>query len=229
MTKEEKLILKQSSVLLMEDSEDLRNKFVRLLSLFVGEVYEASNGLEGIEVFKKHSPSIIITDIETPEMNGLDFIKIIRIENKKIPIIITSAYSHKEYLLEAIKMSLVEYLIKPIELDDLTKALASAAKTISEYTLSERIIIDKFEYCPKNKELLVNGKTIRLSKTEGALLDLLILNRGSLVDKNLIEDTIYPNKYMSDTAIKNVVFKLRKKIGTDIIKTIDKLGYKIEK
>lgn len=229
MTKENKAILKVSSILLVEDDVELRNKFTRLLSLYVDTIYVASNGLEGLKLYEKHNPSIIITDIETPQMNGLEFIKIIRQKNMSIPIIITTAYSNKEYLLDAIKLLLVDYLVKPIDFDFLNKALNTAVNQLSKHTLKSKITINGLTYDFKNKEASFLNTTVRLSKTESALLELLILHRGNLVCKNTIEEKIYPNKYMSDTAIKNVVFKLRKKIGLDIIVTVDKIGYKIEK
>lgn len=229
MTKEHRAILKQATLLLIEDNVEFRTKFVRLLSLYVGTIYEASDGAEGLELYRKHTPSFIITDVEMSYVSGIELVQEIRKEDILTPIIITSAYSNKEYLLEAIKISLVDYLIKPIDQDGIHNALERVAIILQKNILTDKIMIENITYCAKNKEVTVNCQKIRLSKSEAILLELLILNRGNLVDKHMIEDKIYPNRYMSDTAIKNVVFKLRKKIGFDIIKTVDKTGYKIEK
>lgn len=228
MNKECKNILKSSSILLVEDNIQLREKFCRLLSLYVECIYETDNGVDALKVYAKNKPSIIITDIEMPQMDGLEFIKIIRQENSKIPIIVTSAYSNREYLLESIKLFLVDYLIKPIKHDDLMVALESSAKILQEDVLSNNINIKGCNYDSKNKQIIVDGINCRLTNSEMALIELLILNRGNLVTKIMCEDKIYSKKEMSDSALKNIVFKLRKKIGRDIITTVDKLGYMIE-
>ena len=75
MNKESRRILKSSSVLLIEDDGRVREKFNRLLSAYVNKVYEASNAETAFEIYNNNKPCFIITDIEMPDINGLDFIK----------------------------------------------------------------------------------------------------------------------------------------------------------
>ncbi len=62
------------------------------------EIYEASDGVEALDIYKSNKIDMIMTDIEMPNMNGLSLCKEIRITDKKIPIIITTAYTSTEYL-----------------------------------------------------------------------------------------------------------------------------------
>lgn len=228
MTKENKLVLKSSSVLIVEDNPELRAKFFQHLSYFVGKIFQASNGLEGLKLYEENKPSFIITDIEMPEMDGLEFINTIRKKDSQIPIIIATAYSNKEYLFSAIKLQLIEYLVKPIQLDLFIQALESVALSLEKNRLSLPIYFENAVYDPLHKTFTKNGSEVLLTKSEMKLIEILISYKGHLVTKNMIEDKMYIFKEMSDTALKNIVFKLRKKIGSDIIKTVEKLGYMIE-
>ena len=229
MDKESRRILKSSSVLLIEDDGRVREKFNRLLSVYVNKVYEASNGETAFDIYNKNKPCFIITDIEMPDINGLDFIETLRKKNDKVPIIITSAHSNKEYLLFSIKLQLIDYLIKPIVQDKLFQALEEAAKIIKKTTLLNVIkISDEIIYNPINKTVNVFNTLVRLTVSENKLLELLLLNRGNVVTKEMVEEKIYIFKEMSDTALKNIIYKLRKKLVKDVIKSVDKLGYTID-
>lgn len=227
MNNELKNILKSSTLLLVEDDERVREKFSMLLGIYVGKIYEANNGKKALELYKKYNPSFIITDIEMSSMDGLEFIKILRKDNQLIPIVITSAYSHQEYLLESIKLTLVDYLIKPINHNNLMVSLEAVAKILKKNTLSNAVVIDGCIYNPANKTVSVECTTNHLTNSESQLLELLILHRGNVVTKAMIESRLYVYKEMSDSAVKNLMFKLRKKLVKDIIISVDRIGYMI--
>jgi len=114
-------VLKNSSLLLAEDEKNLRDSFAKVLLLYVEKVFTASDGEEALNLYNVHHPDIVITDVKMPKINGLDLIKEIRKDNHTIPIIVTSAYTDKDFLLESIKLSLVDYVVKPIKEGDLTR------------------------------------------------------------------------------------------------------------
>lgn len=113
-----KEILKNITILYVEDEETITEQMKLFFSRFVKEIYVAKNGLEGVELFNKFKPDIIITDIQMPKMNGLEMIR--QINSKNIPIIITTAFSDADYFLEAIELKVDKFVIKPINLVDLT-------------------------------------------------------------------------------------------------------------
>jgi DNA-binding response OmpR family regulator len=229
MDKELINILKSSSLLFVEDDTRIRSKFIRLLGFYVNKIYEASDGEKALEIYKKNRPSFIISDIEMQGMNGLKFIEILKKENEIIPIIITSAYSNKDYLLFSIKLHLTDYLIKPIVYDELLSALEKVAIILKKTTLQNIIKISEgIFYNPLAKAVNVNDVVKTLTFTEYKLLELLLLNRRNIVTKEMVENNIYIFKEMSNTALKNVVYKLRKKIEKDLIIRVDKVGYKID-
>ncbi|MDR2080978.1 MAG: response regulator [Campylobacteraceae bacterium] len=228
MTKEQRQVLEKSSVLLIEDEERLRKSFKKVLSLYVGEVYEASDGEEGLKVYEKRCPNIIITDIRMPKMNGLDFIETIRKTNKTIPIVVTSAYSDMDYLLKSIKLLLIEYLLKPIQEKDLIRVLSScAAKLLEENGACAELESGRYD-CQNRVFTDEKGAVYELTAKEIELLELLLKNRGKLLSKEYIEESLYICDAAPASALKNIIFKLRKKIGYKTILSVGRGGYKIK-
>ncbi|MBA1419559.1 MAG: response regulator [Epsilonproteobacteria bacterium] len=86
----------------------------RLAHISYKHIYEAANGLDAYEIYKNKALDLIITDIHMPKMDGLTLVEKIREERSDVPIIIISAYSDQEKLLRAVKLKLVDYIIKPI-------------------------------------------------------------------------------------------------------------------
>ncbi len=110
-------------LLYVEDEAIIREQLERLLRRVVKDVITAKNGEEGLSAFKEHSPEIIVTDIKMPQMTGLEMAKEIRKIDRDIPIIITTAHSESEFLLEAIEISVSDFLLKPVDTDNLIKVI----------------------------------------------------------------------------------------------------------
>ena len=121
-------ILKNITILYAEDEKDLREVTHQILKGFTKKQYVAQNGQEGLELFKAHENEIdlIITDVNMPVMNGLDMVKEIKKININIPIIVATAFSNKEYLLEAIDIGIDKYVLKPIDIAKLLQVMSQS-------------------------------------------------------------------------------------------------------
>ncbi len=222
------IVLKSSTILLAEDEERVRESFKKVLLLYVSDVYTASDGEEAYEKYQELKPDIIITDIKMPKLNGLEFIKKVRIKDDYTPIVVTSAYADQDLLLESIKLSLVEYVIKPMKEKDLNRILMECAKILLERSQTIIELDSENFYDFNNKTFVHKQHIIDLTQKEVEFLELLIAHRGNLVTKQFIEDKLYIYEDAPPSALKNLVFKLRKKLNSDIIKTKGKMGYIIE-
>lgn len=151
-----KELTRELSVLYVEDEEDIRYQMIGLLRILFKEVHIAKDGLEGLEMYHQGAYDLIITDIQMPNMNGLDMVENIRMNNSEIPIIITTAFSDQDYFIRSIDLKIDKYLLKPIEenrakqvfadiawmIDDRKKAKEYEIRQLQEKInrLSERII-----------------------------------------------------------------------------------------
>ena len=111
------------SVLYVEDEEMIQMAVKEFLNFRVKKIFLAKNGKEGLDVYHKEKPDIIITDIKMPLMNGIVMSEEIRSQNKYIPIIITTAYNETEFLMSANQIGINDFLIKPLNLGKLNELL----------------------------------------------------------------------------------------------------------
>ena len=119
------------TVLFVEDEDLLRAIYERILDKFISRLYVASNGKEGLELYHQHNPDLIITDIMMPVMDGLEMVEKIREIDKNIRLVILSAYGEAEYFMDAIKIGVNSFLLKPVETEKLQSLVEELAKGIS--------------------------------------------------------------------------------------------------
>jgi DNA-binding response OmpR family regulator len=215
------------SLLYVEDEPYILQNAVEFLSDDFLEIYEARDGEEGLALYRKKKPDIIITDIEMPKMDGLELCREIRKVDENTPIIITTAFTDQEYLLQAIELNLVKYLIKPIQEELLTEALALCAQKLGTKDKSVERLTEVHYFDSFNQTLLHIDEFIKLSANELTFLTLLIHQKHRVVTYQEIENHIWEGTYMSEDALKGLVKNLRKKISKEVIQNHSKLGYKI--
>jgi PAS domain S-box-containing protein len=111
------------SLLYVEDNEDAREMLTVILEMFFETIHIARDGREGLAIFESHPIDVIITDINMPHMNGLQMIEAIRQINETVPIMVLTAYNEENYFLESIRLNIDGYVLKPVDLDNLTSVL----------------------------------------------------------------------------------------------------------
>ncbi|AXX90381.1 hypothetical protein CKA55_12905 [Arcobacter suis] len=224
-------ILKKMSMLLIEDDEELQDNLYQTLSIFFKKVILAKNGMEGIEKLKSHKIDMIISDYVMPIMDGEEFCRYLRKNNYNIPVTIISNYYEKEKLIKLIDLELTNYLLKPISYNELIDCLKNMLKRIDKLSLNDFQINYDINYNFLTKELINNKKNTqyKLSKSEIILLELLLNNPNSIISIETIQSHLSPNEIKSEQAIKNIIHRLRLKIGKDNIQNIQSLGYSFRK
>ena len=213
------------SVLIVEDNISQRNKLIEILSNFTDKIEFASDGAEALKEYEIFKPNIIITDIKMPNMSGLEFLKELRKVDKKTPVIVLSAHTDVEYLLEAVSLKLISYLVKPVTIENIIKALKEAVEIVLSDSLFEVRLGKYYTYNVAEKAVYKGDEKIKLSKKEILFLELLIKYKNQIVTKEMIEEVVWEDSVMTVPALKNFIFKLRKKIGNDALHTSSSNGY----
>jgi len=104
---------KKLTILIVEDEKDAREALKSMLELDFKYIYEAENGCEGLEVYQKYKPDIILTDIQMPCMTGIEMLDEIRKNSAGVLAIFISAHSDVATLLQAIDLKINAYIVKP--------------------------------------------------------------------------------------------------------------------
>ncbi|KAB7884223.1 response regulator [Poseidonibacter ostreae] len=219
---------KNYTILYVEDDEGVRTINSRFLNRMFKKLYEAKDGEEGLAFYKKYHPDIILTDIRMPKMDGITLSKNIRKTDKDTKIIISTAFSDKDYLLEAIELRLEKYIIKPLTSRNLIPALLKAVEDL-EKNKDEKVVLSKdFYYSNTTSLFYKDEKVLELNKKELLFLKLLVLNKDKVVSYQEIEQYVWEDEYMSLNSLRTTIGFLRKKIPFNCIKNISNMGYKLK-
>jgi len=217
-------LLKNKTVLYVEDDLIFQKNIIEILNNFFKKILIASNGDEAYDIYISHQNEIdlIITDINMPNTNGIIFSKAIREYDKNLPIVIVSAYTKTDYLLDSIDLNIITYIIKPLTTQKIIKLLD---KLLEYFKLNEYFIIDKnIKLNYENRELIINDNSIKLTKKETIFFKLLAQN--SIVSYEMMYDYLWDNSKSPTTdAIKSFIKKIKKKLPINLIKNQHGMGY----
>ncbi len=214
------------NILLLEDDElfcETLKDFLEEEGFLVESVRDGKSALD--RVYEK-SFDILLLDVKVPQINGFDFLKLLRDSGDETPaVFITSLTSIKD-LSKGFLVGGDDYLKKPFELEELLiriNALLKRNKKDDLIKIDEEFVLDI-----KRKQLYKNGKVLDLHLKDIQLLTLFVKNRGKVVTKEMILETLWPREEPSFGAIRVYVNNLKKIFSKDKIKNIRGIGYKFE-
>ena len=242
MVKYEELykLTKDLTVLFVEDDPSFQKETCEVLDYFFNKVDLADNGQDGLDkylsYFNEYSKyyDIVITDINMPKMDGIELTKNIYKYNKKQSIIVISAHDESHYLIELINLGVEQFLMKPIEYDNVLSILNKIANNVIEQSKSE-IKSDIIEFTNDyswdiNKFVLYHYKTeIKLTKRENLLMQLLVKNGNKISTNQEILHTLWDStvESTSEDALLPIISRFRKKLPKDLIENVYGVGYKL--
>jgi len=215
--------LKDVCILCVEDDKSIRDLIVKALGYYSDDVYEASDGVEAFEIYQEVKPKIILSDIQMKNMDGIELVKKIREDDAHTVIIMLTAYSNKEYLMDLINLNINHYILKPLNLVKLEDALLKYL----DINLSKQLLLTKeLVLNLQTRELLyLNKEKISLRKREKDFLQLLYENKNTITTYEQMETELWQGKEMTTYALKSFIKELRVKMPLNIIKNVAQEGY----
>ena len=213
-------ILHNFNILYLEDDENLLKHTKDILEDFVNNIYAVKTISEALDILLNKKVDVIISDILLKDENGIDFLKHIKSKNINIPTILTTAHTDTQYLLDAIKLKIEDYIIKPINIKELLNSLHdillpivqkkeiqknnNLIKTISAITDGKQVAIIK--YILNN---LDNENLFTASYTD--IMDSFSISKPTLI------------KLFKELAEKNILVKVQHKTYRFNEKTLENL------
>jgi DNA-binding response OmpR family regulator len=207
--------LKHYTLLFVENEKGIRENFKEFFDLLFDKVYIAIDGEDAFSQYKKNKPDLIITDIKMPRLDGIEFVKKIRKEDKKTAIVIISAHTETELLLQSVSLHLLQYIVKPLNEEKLLKIFQEFIELQTP---------KNFSYDKNKSEIIVDTTVHTLSLKENLFLDK-IINQNRIISYDEIEFDIWDGKEMSQNALRLFIRNLRKKLPKNFIKNIPSQGY----
>lgn len=224
-------ILKNHSLLYVEDEPTIRENITEYLESYFGTVYVASDGKEALDLYNMHHPDVLMLDINLPFLSGLEVAKQVRGKDQTVKIVMLTAHTEKEKLLAATELKLTKCLIKPIAPKLFKETMGLLAQELRQ---NPSLFVNLSSNCIWNKKqevLRIDDTPVSLTEKEQRLLKLLIENRGSTVSFEDIMITVWEDafeKEISHDSVKNQISHLSKKLPQVCIDAVYGTGYRLK-
>lgn len=186
------------------------------------------NGADGEEALFQAPYAVVILDLGLPEIDGLTILKHWRDKGKIEPVLILTARGDVDSRILGLNKGADDYLAKPFSLKEVIARLNALIRRQGGYAVAE-ICFKDIKFNPATKQATKNGVSVELAPREVALLELLLLNKNRVLSKAVIEEKLYSwDDDVQSNAVEVHVHHLRKKLGKDVVRTINKIGYIME-
>lgn len=222
----------RKTILVVDDEQDLLDLIEYNLKKEDFDVLKAEDGLEGIEVARKHRPDLVLLDIMMPKMDGLEVVERMRNDKKlkRIPIIFLTARGDEKTEVEGLDKGGDDYITKPISTTKLISRIKAVLRRFEETEeMADQInvhdiVIDKDRYIVTQGE-----EEFHLPRKEFELLYFLASRKGKVMDRQTLLNHVWgDNIYVVDRTVDVHVRKIREKLGDEYIETVKGVGYRFK-
>lgn len=217
-------ILRNLTVLYAEDDDAIRANTTKTLQMLFGRVLVAKDGVEALAYYVEEKIHIALLDYVMPCVDGYEVAREIRAHDHHVPIIICSGYTDQEKLLGAIRLGVIEYIEKPMAYEALVGDLAGAVQKLRNQQLLHVKFDSHLAYDVANQCVLEGANKIDLTCQEAQVLGVLVRHQNHLITKEQLQEALHDSN-LSDNALRNIVYRLRKKLKTECIVTVKDMGY----
>jgi len=213
------------TILYVEDDDTVRENFSEILEGYFSKVITASDGKTALELYDQHKPDVALLDISIPYISGLHVASKIREVDKKIQIIMQTAYCDQEKLLKAVNLQLFAYLIKPVQHKEFDKTMKSLIKKLDEDSML--VLKHNFKWNKNTEELFYKDTKIKLTNNEKLVVALLLNYPNQYFSAYDIAVEISRDGQERDTVVNNTI-QLLSRFKSKILKQVENEDYFIE-
>ena len=220
------------SVIVVEDDEDIADSIRYNLEREGFRVRLAATGEDALNLILDHPPNLILLDLNLPHMNGFELCRRLRAETTtaRVPILMLTARADESDKVLGLNMGADDYVTKPFSMRELV-ARVNAALRRSEGSEVERPVFDdgSLRIDPASFSVQFQGRDIRMTRKEFALLSELARNQGRVLTREALLDRVWGVTYYGDSRTLDVhIRRLRQKLGdASVIETVTGIGYRL--
>jgi DNA-binding response OmpR family regulator len=227
-----------TDVLLVEDEPELGRLVRRELEAAGYDVRHATDGSMALELLNAQPPDLMILDWMLPKLDGLEVLRRLRLTSP-IPVLMLTARAEEVDRVIGLEVGADDYLTKPFSMRELmarVRALLRRHERLTEMLTADRteatsrLQLGPLELDPGEHRARLDGEALDLTRTEFALLHLLLRNRGRAFSRSYLRDAVWGEPTVEgDRSVDNTVLRLRKKLGRmgDTIETVWGVGYRL--
>lgn len=198
------------TITIVDDDIHIGNMLEDLLHKNGYKVLRAYSGTEAILLFAQHRPDLVLLDLMLPGLSGEEVMSQI----KDIPVIVLSAKVDVQDKVNLLMGGAVDYMTKPFDTKELLARIAVQMRSAPLIENNSLICVGNLKMNTMSHEISINGNTIHLTKTEYAILKLLMMHPGQAIAKTVILERISEETQdCTDSSLKQHISNLRKKLN----------------
>jgi two-component system KDP operon response regulator KdpE len=181
------------SVLVIDDEPPIRRFLRTSLAVHNYRVSEAETGQAGLDLLARERPDLVILDLGLPDLDGIDILRRIR-ASSKVPVVVLSSRGEETAKVEALELGADDYVTKPFGMEELVARLRTALRHRFQQKGEEPVFTDgDLMVDLVRRRVAVSGIEIKLSPTEFAMLQLLVVHAGKVLTHQQILREIWGN------------------------------------
>lgn len=195
------------------------------------QVQEAANGLEAIQAIDRDMPALVILDLVMPGMNGREVCIRLR-ERSDVPVIVLSAHDDEDLKVQALDAGADDYVIKPFAPEEfMARIRAVMRRAVASQSKDDprSVQVDGLNINLRARRAFVQGRDLRLTRTEFALLAELAQNADSVLTHDELLARVWGEEYRGSSHYLHVYFgRIRKKLGdahSNLLESVPGVGY----
>lgn len=216
-------------VLVVEDDNNIRSLVSKFLENDGFEVVQAVDGQDALTRYEEQHFDVVITDVMMPNTDGNELTRIIRKQNKDIPIMMLTALETFDDKEKGFLSGSDDYMVKPVDMKELVLRVKALLRRY-RIAVENKVVYKSIELDSKTMEAKVNGKNVELTQKEFKLLFKLVSNPNKIYTRNQLINEIWGYESESyDRTVDTHIKRIREKVRCDDIQilTVRGLGYKV--
>jgi len=217
------------TILIAEDDRRVRDSLERALQLEGYEVVTANDGARALEIHAENPADMLILDVSMPNVDGLTVCRRVRRAGDDTPVLMLTARHEVPDRVAGLDAGADDYLVKPFALEELLARIRARLRHSADDD-TDNLVVDDLVLEPGGRRVTRDGRPLDLSRTEFELLEVLMLNAGVVLSREVLYDRVWDGELDYDSKTLDVyVGYLRKKIEEGgrprLLHTVRGVGY----
>ncbi|SHJ15220.1 two-component system, OmpR family, response regulator MprA [Rubritalea squalenifaciens DSM 18772] len=215
-------------IVVIEDEPDLGSILKEILEMEGHHVELMTNGRDGLNLALHAQPDLVLIDVMLPELNGWEVLKALR-RKSDVPVLMLTAMDATQDRVRGLDLGADDYQTKPFEVEELQARVRALLRRKTGSSTTKIEFAPRLTFCQKERKVTKDGEEVSLTSRELALLEYFIQNQGRTLTRTMIDERFIDYSDAESDVLSVLIYRLRKKLGSNTIKTRRGLGFELPK